>query len=157
MILSKIDIAGLVVVGLLLVWQDAHSESDLIMHYGSKHFGSGAANENFNEKNYGVGVKHRLGRNFSVRGGVYDNSYNNGSVYLSGDWHTSNRWFNYGIQAGGVTGYRGTPQGARSVEAYLLPYIAVGTRFVTAEVGCIPPLGAANIGVITLSARVALW
>ena len=154
-ILSKVDIAALIIVGLLLVWQDAHS-GDMVMHFGSKHYGSGAAESEFNERNLGIGFKHRLGWNFSMRGGIYDNSYNNSSVYFGGDWHSSNRAFNYGIQGGLVSGYRGTAEGKGDATPYLLPYMSFTTGTVTAEVGCLPPL-MGGIGVITLSARVGVF
>ena len=153
--LTKIDIAGLVVVGVLLVWQDARS-ADMVMHFGSKHYGSGAAESDFNETNLGIGMKYRLGWNFSLRGGVYDNSYNNNSVYFGGDWHSSNRILDYGVQAGLVSGYRGTAQGGGDVTPYILPYIAIRSGPVTTEVGCLPPL-MGGIGVFTLSARVEVF
>jgi hypothetical protein len=153
--LTKVDIAGLIVVGLLLVWQDARA-ADLVLHVGSNHFGTDAQEYDFNERNLGVGVKYDLTRGLALRGGVYDNSYNRGSVYLGGDVHTNNRMVNAGVQAGVVSGYDGTPQGAGSVTAYFLPYVSVGTRTVKAEVGCLPPL-VGGIGVLTLSVSVRVW
>lgn len=152
--LSKIDIAGLIVVGCLLVWQDARSD-ELVMHMGSRHIGGDAGAYDFNERNLGLGLAIDLSGGFAVRGGVYDNSYDRSSVYLSGDWHTSGSNVRAGIQAGLVSGYDGTQQGAGVVTPYLMPYLAVGSRTVKAEVGCIPPIG--GIGVITLSVSVRAW
>lgn len=153
MILTKVDIAGLIVVGLLLVWQDAHS-ADVVMHWGSKHFGSGVADEQFNERNLGIGVVHNISRSFSMRGGIYDNSYNRNSVYLGGDLYMVHRYFTTGVQAGIATGYAGTQQGSGGVTPYLMPYIGVGTRTVKAEIGCLPPIN--GIGALTLSVKVRL-
>jgi hypothetical protein len=153
--LSKIDIAGLMFVGVLLVWQDARS-ADMVMHFGSKHYGSGAAESDFNETNLGIGMKYRLGWDFSMRGGVYDNSYSNSSVYFGGDWHSADRVFNYGIQAGLVSGYRSTEQGRGNVTPYILPYMSLTTGAFTTEVGCLPPV-MGGIGVLTLSVRMEVF
>ena len=153
--LTKIDIIGLVVVGLLLVWQDARS-ADMVMHFGSKHIDNGASDYNFNEKNLGIGVRYPTGTNFSIRGGIYDNSYNSNSVYFGGDWYTASNVLNLGVQAGLVTGYAGTPQGGGTVTPYILPYVSIRTGVLTTEIGCIPPV-IGKIGVLTLSARVELF
>lgn len=150
-LLTRWDICGLIIVGLLLIWQDA-SADEIVMHVGSKHITD--VDYNFNETNSGFGYRHDITGSLSAGGGIYDNSYNNTSVYAGIDLHTSrDKRMGVGIQAGIVTGYEDTPQGAGVVTAFALPYIRAGHGRVFAEVGYLPPV--AGISVITFTVGVS--
>ena len=147
--LTKVDIAGLIVVGLLLIAQDARSD-DIILHGGSKHFGG---TYDFNESNLGVGYSHDINKHIAVRGGVYDNSYNRTSVYVGAAASVAiSRSFDIGVQVGAVTGYAGTPQGSGTVSPFVLPYVRGRYGRLFGEVGYLPPVN--GISVITWSVGV---
>ena len=170
--LTKVDIAGLIVVGLLLIAQDARSD-DIILHGGSKHIGAdgydvkvlyrGRDNQlhdigtrkhvKFNESNLGVGYSHDINKHIAVRGGVYDNSYNRTSVYVGAAASVAiSRSFDIGVQVGAVTGYAGTPQGSGAVSPFVLPYVRGGYGRLFGEIGYLPPVD--GISVITWSVGV---
>lgn len=150
--LTKVDIAALIVVGVLLVWQDARADK-LLLHGGSKHYGD-TQGYDFNESNSGVGYQHDITPQFAVIGGVYDNSYNRTSVYAGAAVTTNpRRTFSVGLQGGIVTGYDDTPQGTGVVTGYVLPFVRARRGLVFAEIGWIPPL--TGIGAITYSVGVS--
>lgn len=148
--LTKVDIAGLIVVGLLLVWQDVHSD-DFILHGGSKHFGG---TEDYNESNSGVGYSHDVTTHLAVRGGVYVNSYNRDSVYIGAAASTAvSRWLDIGIQGGAVAGYAGTPEGSGSVSPFCFPYLRGRHGRLFGEIGYIPAID--GVSVVTYSVGVS--
>lgn len=149
--LTKIDIAGLIVVGLLMIWQDARSD-ELLVHVGSKHSGG---TTDFNESNLGVGYVRNINKYIDVRGGAYDNSYYRTSVYVGGGAHLPiGNSFDVGIQGGAVSGYAGTAQGSGTISPFVLPYVRGRYRRVFGEVGYIPAVN--GISVVTFTVGVEL-
>jgi len=59
---------------------------------------------NYNEANYGLGVRHNLDDNY-ITGGFYDNSEDHTSAYVAYGWEWPYKGLKLGILAGLVTGY----------------------------------------------------
>lgn len=81
-------------------------EISIIGHGFSKHL----ENHNFNERNYGIGLRYEKGE-YALQVGDYYNSLRKNSFYVGMDWspiHTNVTGclnFETGLYAGGVTGY----------------------------------------------------
>lgn len=84
----------------------------------------GTEQQDFNDNNYGLGLKLPVSGNWSSVTGYYKNSYHNNSVFTGVDygktqkvsWQRNTRWF-YGARALMVTGYDDTPIDA----GYVMP------------------------------------
>ena len=70
---------------------------DVFLIMGSIHLDS---NHDYNEHNPGIAIRHE-----HVVAGVYENSFNDTSIFVGGDknWNCGN--FEYGAMAGLVSGY----------------------------------------------------
>lgn len=133
---TSLELFLLIIAGLFLVWQDARSESDYILHGGSVHFGG---EYDYNETNSGFGYRYYLMDGFAIGGGVYDNSFNRTSYYGGFAAFTPvGRHVDLGLQVGIVSGYAGTPQGTGTVTPYVLPTVRVRWRRLFADVGVLP-------------------
>lgn len=74
----------------------------------SKHIDSG---DEYNEINPGIGLSYFIGKNWEMRGGYYNNSYERPSFYLTANYvpvSADLKKFNFkpGIAAGFATGYK---------------------------------------------------
>lgn len=133
----------------ILTTSDCYSK-ELLIHIGSSHsVEQYAPGKEFNEDNAGIGYKLD-----NLRFGVYNNSYHKTTVYAGYDAHTSGKYFQLGLQAGIASGYQGTPQGRGELTVFALPYVAIGSERVKAEIGYLPPVN--GVGVITMTLRVGL-
>ena len=116
--LSRIDIAGLICVGLMLVAQDAYSDTWVDIHLGSKHMSSDGwysyqdgerVNHEWNERNLGIGVDHDITHNVSALAGVFVNSFHILTYYAGFDLHTSRaKPIQVGVSVGPLKGYEDT-------------------------------------------------
>ena len=62
----------------------------------------------YNENNAGIGLRWPTAEFLDTSVGVFKNSYNNTTVYLGGELHTSRDYFvSVGVMAAFVTGYSG--------------------------------------------------
>ena len=103
--IAMAHIWGLIIVGLLLVWQDAYSGTWVDIHLGSKHnrdgwydnvftptIGGGyveSTYHEYNEFNPGIGIDHDVSKHWSVGGGIVKNSYHKWTPHAGIDLHTS--------------------------------------------------------------------
>lgn len=150
--LNPIQLAALVIVGVLLVVADAHSRQGTTWgeyHVGSNHSEVGYTDRTgyhkFNENNTGGGISYEVSNNFEVGAGFFKNSYNNRSVYGGVDFHTSRaRYLSVGVSLGPITGYKDTPQGNRWM---VLPNVVFGNDKVRTKIGYIP----GDVSVMTLT------
>lgn len=153
--LNPIQLAALIIVGLLLVVADAHSVQGQYWgeyHVGSNHSEPGYRDRDgyheFNENNTGGGLSYEVSNNFEVGAGFFKNSYNNRSVYGGIDFHTSRtRYLSVGVALGPITGYQNTPQATHWM---ILPNIVFGTGRVRTKIGYIP----GDVSVTTLTVGV---
>lgn len=139
--MKPLQIIILVVLSTIAVtWMSvAHSADWLDIHLASKH-----SEEGFNETNPGIGWSHVIKRNHDFIAGMYHNSYSRTTVYVGGDYHTSNEVFNVGVSYGFVTGYEETP-------VMVLPNASVTINHFRIKIGWIP---SPDIQALTLSAGV---
>jgi len=128
-----------VAVGILLLTSafynihQARADGVVNLHLGSKHIN---AQRDFNETNLGLGVAYNLGTNASLRGGFYNNSEDNTSVYMGGELHSNqSRMFTVGLQYGVVSGYSQIP-----LVFYVMPVISHRYKNVRTEIGYIPAI-----------------
>ena len=150
--LNPIQLAALIIAGLLLVVADAHSVHSQYWgeyHVGSNHSQPGYFDRNgyreFNENNTGGGITYEIDNNVEVLGGFFKNSYNNTAVYGGFDFHTSRaRYVSVGVALGPITGYKDTPQNAYWM---VLPNVVFGNDKVRTKIGYIP----GDVSVMTLT------
>lgn len=72
----------------------------------------------YNERNIGIALRHD-----HLVAGIYDNSFNETSVFLGGDKHWNKGDLEYGFIAGGVTGYD-MDWTVGGVTAFVAPYVS---------------------------------
>lgn len=154
--LNPIQLAMLIIVGMLLVVADAHSAPGTYWgeyHVGSRHSTAGYYENGqfhkWNENNTGGGISYEVTDNFEVGAGFFKNSYSNHSFYAGVDFHTSSyRYLRAGISLAPITGYKDTPQGNRFM---VLPNIVMQTGKVRTKVGILP----GDVTLVTLTVGVA--
>lgn len=138
----KVHIAGLMVVGIMLVWQDAHSAQ----WWGEYHVGSNHSEryyrdtdgtlKEFNERNTGGGISYAISEHAELGAGFFRNSFNKTSVYAGIDVHTStHRAVRVGVSLAPVTGYQNTPAVTHWM---ILPNVVFGNNKVRTKVGIMP-------------------
>lgn len=150
--LNPIQLAALIIAGLVLIAFDAHSRQGTTWgeyHVGSNHSQSYYYDEtgrhDFNENNTGGGISHEVSNNFEVGAGFFKNSYSNTSMYGGIDIHTSRaRYVSIGVSLGPITGYADTPQGNRWM---ILPNLVFGNDRIRTKIGYIP----GDVSVTTLT------
>jgi hypothetical protein len=96
----------------------------------------------YNESNPGIGITYEASNTFDIKGGVYDNSYNQTSLYFAGnikmDLAQSSDWIiEPGFMFGGATGYHDTPENLL-LAPIILPNVSVGYKRVRANFGYAP-------------------
>jgi len=152
--LTKVHIVALIAIGLLLIWQDAHSDVGQIWgeyHVGSVHSQSYWYDENhsrheFNEDNTGGGISYEASNHVEFGAGFFRNSYNNTSVYAGIDLHSdARRPLRIGISVAPITGYRDTPMNS---DWMLLPNVVTKVGNVRTKIGWIP---VGKVKVLTLT------
>ena len=108
--------------GLLFIANNAQADQAFGIHINgtSKHVN---ADSNYNERNYGGGIYYELNKHF-IAAGVYKNSYNKTSKYITTGWRypfRSGHWeVSPGLLVGGITGYQ--EEGSQFVAAPLLTF-----------------------------------
>ena len=87
----------------------------------------------YNQMNSGLGLAYAFDDNISGEVGQYRNSQYVNSNYAAIDFHTSNKFFNVGIAAGVVTGYKYS-----KYTPMFLPNVSATLDAVTLRVGYVP-------------------
>lgn len=97
-------ILATIIIGLTVLSHNLKAETVIQLHTLSYHVNRA---ENFNEENYGIGVRHYVKDKYFnyVHAGTYKNSENNTSNYagIGYEWPVGS--FKLGIKAGVITGY----------------------------------------------------
>lgn len=88
---------------------------DVFLIMGSIHVGGP---DNLNETNPGVAIRHE-----HVVAGIYENSFNDTSIFVGGDKHWSYGDFEYGAMAGMVSGYEESWT-VGDMTAFVAPYVS---------------------------------
>ena len=126
----------------MIFWTDrakaAEAETELVVHTVSYHFDR---SQEWNERNFGLGLRHDHGDGYSSQIGTYPNSYNRRTWYLIGQKEWPVMSFHAGVFAGAVTGYD------YPVAAGLM----ASTNNLT--IRFVPPVGAHTTGVLALEFR----
>ena len=102
----------LIVCVLFIVSHNIKAETVIQLHTLSYHE---ERDENFNEVNFGVGLRH-YEDDYFLTGGAYKNSERNTSVYGGIGWEKKGT-ISYGITAGLITGYQD-----KNVTPFILPF-----------------------------------
>ena len=109
---------ALALLGFLTISTAQADELSLIGHGFSKHLD----NHNFNERDYGAGLRYESGE-YAFQAGDYKNSFRRNTIYAGIDWSPIH--FNVaeclnvsaGLYAGGATGYKYTVTPMAGVQA----------------------------------------
>lgn len=88
---------------------------DVFLIMGSMHVGGP---DNLNERNPGVAIRHE-----HVVAGIYENSFNDTSIFVGGDKHWSYGDLEYGAMAGLVSGYEESWT-VGDMTAFVAPYVS---------------------------------
>ena len=170
--LNPIQLAAMIIVGMLLVVADAHSVQGQYWgeyHVGSNHSqkyyylktpncyigrvdgkrhcfaGERTVRHEFNENNTGGGISYEVTNNFEVGAGFFKNSFGNTAVYGGVDFHTSRaRYVSVGVSLGPITGYKDT---IMDTHWMILPNVVFGNDRVRTKIGYIP----GDVSVTTLT------
>jgi hypothetical protein len=114
---------------------------------------------NYNERNFGLGLRASVTKNWDVEAGFYNNSFHKPTAYVSGSWLP----LKYGAMRGGLfvlaaTGYKTqtnmtvAPAGGLEASFNVLDRGAVVARFIPA----VPGVGEKPTSVTTISFNVRL-
>ena len=151
----RLHLVMLVIIGIALWVQDAHSQEIWgEYHMGSRHselywYDDKGERHEFNETNTGGGVSFGVHPNLEIGVGFFRNSYNNTSVYAGVDIHTDSRKpLRVGVSVAPITGYKDTPQDTHFM---VLPNVVMRAGQIRTKVG-IMPIG--EIKLITLTVGV---
>lgn len=88
---------------------------DLFLIMGSIHLDN---NHDYNERNQGIAIRHE-----HVVAGIYENSFDDTSIFVGGDKHWNYGDFEYGAMAGLVSGYRESWT-VGDATAFVAPYVS---------------------------------
>lgn len=142
--LTKIDIAGLICVGFMLIAQDAYSDTWVEIHGLSHHYGAAydgkSQDYEYTEINPGVGIDYGLTQNVSLGAGYAVMSYGEGGLYGGVDVHTDRgQGFGIGLSLAYVEAYKDTPvEETLGVPAMVLPNVTYTSGRFRVKVGVIP-------------------
>ena len=122
-------------------WMNIHLGSS---HAQSQYVEKGELQE-YNEKNFGIGLALPVTSKLDVLSGFYENSYNKTSVYAGVNYHSPNNYgLSVGLNSGFVTGYDDTANNDSKIAVMLVPHVTYAVKNFRAEVGFIPSLGIEN-------------
>ncbi|MEJ2116103.1 MAG: hypothetical protein P8X88_08710 [Gammaproteobacteria bacterium] len=139
---------------LLLFCATAQAEhTELELHLTSYHFSN---RSDYEEKNYGIGITHYFKDRWGISAGVFNNSYDNTSVYLgltyTYDFCSSDSIMcSIGVIGGVVTGYEGYVSGAGELRPIALPEFKFGYRRYFIKSRFFPETGRDTSSTITFS------
>lgn len=117
---------------LIMICGSAHAEGkdySIYLSGISKHFGG---NEQYNEKNTGVGFRYKMAEIMMIK-----NSYSKWGIgaYFHPSYKT--KYIDFGVRMGATTGYESTPQNSK-LQMILHPNITIKYKSVGLEFGLIP-------------------
>ena len=139
---------------LLLLSTTAQAEhTELELHLTSHHFNN---RSDFEEDNYGIGITHYFKDRYGISAGVFNNSYDNTSVYLgliyTYDLCSSDSIIcSIGAIGGVVTGYEGYVSGAGELRPLALPEFKLGYQRYFIKSRFFPKTGSDTTSTITFS------
>lgn len=142
--LTTIDIIGLIVVGGLLIWQDAVADTWVEIHGLSKHYGAAYEGKHedyqYTEINPGLGIEHEVSDHLSLGAGYAVMSYGEGGLYGGIDIHTKRtQGLDLGLSIAYVEAYKDTPvEESLGVPAMILPNVTYTSGRFRVKVGMIP-------------------
>ncbi|UYE90967.1 hypothetical protein [Vibrio phage vB_VaS_L1] len=98
---------------------------DVFLIMGSIHLDS---HHEYNQINPGIAIRHE-----HVVAGIYENSFNDTSIFVGGDKHWSHGNFEYGAMAGLVSGYEESWT-VGDMTAFVAPYVTYRTETISPTV-----------------------
>ncbi|QMU61059.1 MAG: hypothetical protein GKR92_04820 [Gammaproteobacteria bacterium] len=154
MIKVKIKHMKILLVILLIFCGTAIAENlEVELHLTSYHFDD----DGYEEDNYGLGVSYFFKERWSATGGIFNNSYDDTSIYLgvayTYDLCSSDTFIcTIGALAGLVTGYEDNIDHAGDLYPIILPEFKIGYQQYFLKSRFIPDLGDNASAVFTFSA-----
>lgn len=119
----------------LIFWTDRPKAAELVVHGVSYHFDR---SQEWNERNFGVGLRFQHSNGYSSQFGTYKNSYNRRTWYAVGQKQWPIYSAHAGVFAGAVTGY----------DSPVAAGLMLSTNNLTFRL--IPPAGPQTTGVLAL-------
>ncbi len=119
----------------LIFWTDRPKAAELVVHGVSYHFDR---SQEWNERNWGLGIRFQHGNGYSSQFGTYENSYDRRTWYAVGQKQWPIYSVHAGVFAGTVTGY----------DSPVAAGLMLSTNNLTFRL--IPPAGPQTTGVLAL-------
>ena len=130
-----------ILVLLLLLYSCSVHATWLDIHLTSVHQYSTYEHNNIdkpiNQNNFGIGLSFKYSQSIDIAVGYYRNSIDHPSTYVGGSIHTSNKYLNFNVCMGLVTGYEELDR-IGLIVPIILPGISVTYNRVKLRVGIIP-------------------